>query len=281
MDLMLAAQKNEITEHRIYSKLAKKSKDKYNSKTLSKLSLDELKHYNILKKHTQQDVRPKRFKIFIYLILAKILGIAFTIRLMEQGEEYAQKLYSAQKEKDFEILLKDEHKHEAALISILKDQKIEYAGSIVLGLNDALVELTGALAGLSLALANGQIIAMVGGITGIAAAMSMAASAYLSSKEEKNGKDAYKGAMYTGIAYIITVILLILPFILINNVLISMTVMLCTTIAIIAIYTFYISTAKNIKFLPKFLEMAIISLTVAAISFLIGWLVKTYLGVDM
>jgi len=281
MELMLTAQKNEITEHYIYSKLAKKSKDEHNSKILSKLSLDELKHYNILKKHTKQDVTPKHFKIFIYLILARVFGIAFTIRLMEQGEKYAQKLYSVQKEKDFEILLKDEHKHEDALISILKDQKIEYAGSIVLGLNDALVELTGALAGLSLALANGQIIAMVGGITGIAAAMSMAASAYLSSKEEKNGKDAYKGATYTGIAYIITVILLILPFVLINNVIISMTIMLCTTIAIIALYTFYISTAKNIKFLPKFLEMAIISLTVAAISFVIGWLAKTYIGVDL
>jgi VIT1/CCC1 family predicted Fe2+/Mn2+ transporter len=199
---------------------------------------------------------------------------------MEKGEEYAQQLYSAQKEKDFKVLLVDEHRHEQSLIGILKDQRVEYAGSIVLGLNDALVELTGALAGLSLAIANGRLIAIIGGITGFAASMSMAASSYLSSKEEKSGKDAFKGATYTGIAYLLTVALLITPFIFISDVLVSMIVMICITILIIAFYTFYISTAKNTKFLPKFMEMALISLTVAAISFIVGWLVRMYIGVE-
>ncbi|MGV8150237.1 MAG: VIT1/CCC1 transporter family protein [Candidatus Woesearchaeota archaeon] len=280
MNVMLAAQKNEITEHIIYSRLAKKSRDVHNKKTLERLSSDELKHYEILKKHTKIDVSPKRFKIWFYSFLATIFGISFTIRLMEHGEEYAQKLYSQQKDKDFKVLLVDEHRHEKDLIEILKDSRVEYAGSIVLGLNDALVELTGALAGLSLALANGKLIAVIGGITGFAAAMSMAASSYLSSKEEKNNKDAFKGATYTGVAYLITVTLLILPFIFINNVFISMVVMLCITILIIAVYTFYISTAKGTGFWPKFIEMALISLTVAAISFVIGWIVRRYIGVD-
>lgn len=280
MDVVHAAQKNEITEHYIYMSLARKSRDVHNKRTLERLASDELRHYGILREHTKKDLSPKRFKIFLYSLLATLFGIAFTIRLMEQGEEYAQKLYSEQKIKDFKILLKDEHRHENALIEILRDSRVEYAGSIVLGLNDALVELTGALAGLSLAIANGKLIAIIGGITGFAAAMSMAASSYLSSKEEKNGKDAFKGATYTGFAYILTVVLLILPFILINNVLVSMMIMLCITITIIALYTFYISTAKNTKFWPKFLEMALISLTVAAISFVVGWIVRTYIGVE-
>lgn len=277
---MLAAQKNEITEHHIYSRLAKKSKSSSNKKILERLAADELKHYGILKKHTNVDVSPKRFKIWLYTFFATLFGIAFTIRLMERGEEFAQELYSAQKENDFKILLVDEHRHEEQLISILKDSRVEYAGSIVLGLNDALVELTGALAGLSLAIANGKLIAVIGGITGFAAAMSMAASSYLSSKEEKDGKDAIKGSTYTGVAYLITVALLILPFIFISNVFLAMSIMLGTTILIIAFYTFYISTAKNTKFWPKFIEMALISLTVAAISFIIGWLVRTYIGID-
>ena len=277
---MFAAQKNEITEHHIYSNLAKKSKDPSNKKILERLAADELKHYGILKKHTKVDVSPKRFKIWLYTFFATLFGIAFTIRLMEKGEEFAQELYSAQKEKDFKVLLIDEHRHENDLIGILKDSRVEYAGSIVLGLNDALVELTGALAGLSLAIANGKLIAVIGGITGFAAAMSMAASSYLSSKEEKDSKDAIKGSTYTGLAYLFTVALLILPFIFISNVFLAMTIMLCTTILIIAFYTFYISTAKNTKFWPKFIEMALISLTVAAISFVIGWLVRTYIGID-
>jgi len=280
MDVIYSAQENEITEHYIYLRLAKKSRDKENKKVLERLAADELRHYGILKEHTKKDFSPKHFKVFLYSLFATLFGIAFTIRLMEKGEEYAQKLYSGQKIKDFKILLKDEHRHENDLINILKDSRVEYAGSIVLGLNDALVELTGALAGLSLAIANGKLIAIIGGITGFAAAMSMAASSYLSSKEEKNGKDAFKGATYTGVAYLITVALLILPFILINNVFLSMIIMLCITITIIAFYTFYISTAKNARFWPKFLEMALISLCVAAISFVVGWIVRKYIGVE-
>ena len=280
MEVMLKAQKNEITEHLIYKRLSEKSKSAHNKKILERLSSDELKHYTILKKHTKVDVSPKKIKVWLYTFFATIFGIAFTIRLMERGEEFAQELYSAQKEKDFKLLLVDEHRHESDLISILKDSRVEYAGSIVLGLNDALVELTGALAGLSLAIANGKLIAVIGGITGFAAAMSMAASSYLSSKEEKDGKNAFKGATYTGVAYLFTVALLILPFVFINNVFLAMAIMICTTILIIAFYTFYISTAKNSKFWPKFIEMALISLTVATISFIIGWLVRTYIGVD-
>ncbi len=281
MDLLKKAQKNEITEHKIYLSLAKRTKDEENKKILEDLAKDELKHYNILRKYTKKDESPKKIKVWFYTLLSIIFGVAFTIRLMEKGEQYAQELYAQRKEKDLKVLFEDEHKHEEKLISIIKDQKVEYAGSIVLGLNDALVELTGALAGLSLALANGRVIAIVGGITGVAAAMSMAASAYLSSKEEENNKNAITGAIYTGVAYLVTVVLLILPFTLINNVLLAMGVMITTTILIIAFYTFYISTAKNTKFWAKFLEMAIISLTVATISFALGWLVKTYIGIDL
>jgi VIT1/CCC1 family predicted Fe2+/Mn2+ transporter len=281
MELILKAQKNEITEYYIYAKLAKKSDNEYNKKILERLSQDELKHYHILKKHSKQDVKPLYLKIWFYTFLASIFGIAFTIRLMEKGEIYAKEIYSKKHEEDFKKILIDEHDHEKSLIEILKDDKVEYAGSIVLGLNDALVELTGALAGLSLAIANGQLIAVVGGITGFAASMSMAASSYLSSKEDKNGKDAVKGAIYTGVAYIVVVALLILPFILIDTVLYAMSMMLITTILVIAFYTFYVSTAKGTKFWPKFLEMAIISMGVAAISFFVGWLVRTYLGIEV
>ena len=84
-------------------------------------------------------------------------------------------------------------------------------GSMVLGMNDALVELTGTLAGLSLAMQNTRIIALSGLITGISATLSMASSEFLSAKSEGN-ENALKSCIYTGIAYLITVTLLILPY---------------------------------------------------------------------
>jgi len=73
---------------------------------------------------------------------------------------------------------------------------------MVLGLNDALVELTGTLAGLTFALKNTRLIALSGLITGIAATLSMAASEYLSARTEQESSRALKSSLYTGGAYV-------------------------------------------------------------------------------
>ena len=73
-------------------------------------------------------------------------------------------------------MYKSEQEHEAALIELIDEERLRYISSMVLGLNDALVELTGALAGFTFALGNTTTIAMAGFITGSAATLSMAAS---------------------------------------------------------------------------------------------------------
>jgi VIT1/CCC1 family predicted Fe2+/Mn2+ transporter len=150
----------------------------------------------------------------------------------------------------------------------------------VLGLNDALVELTGALAGFTLALSDNKIISLVGLVTGISAALSMAASDYLSSKAEGDPK-ARKSAVYTGVAYFFTVILLILPFLVITSKFLALGITLATAILIIFVFNYYISTAKDLNFKARFLEMATISMGVAAFSFFVGYALKFILGVDV
>jgi VIT1/CCC1 family predicted Fe2+/Mn2+ transporter len=81
-----------------------------------------------------------------------------------------------------------------------------------LGLNDALVELTGALAGLPLAFGDVKIIALSGLITGIAASLSITASEFIFTSAEDTEKKLGRAALYTGIAYVLTVTLLILPY---------------------------------------------------------------------
>jgi VIT1/CCC1 family predicted Fe2+/Mn2+ transporter len=163
----------------------------------------------------------------------------------------------------------------------LDEEALIYAGSVVLGLNDALVELTGALAGLTLAFQNVNIIALSGLVTGIAASLSMGASEYLSTSSEESEKNPIKAAIYTGIAYVVTVALLILPYLLLDNAYLALAITLGTSVAIIAIFNFYIAVAKDQPFGKRFLEMAGLSLGVAAISFLIGFLISGWLGVDV
>lgn len=280
---ILNQQKNEITEHFIYLKLSQLSEDEHNKKILKSISDEELKHYNFWKNITKQEFKPNQLKIFKYVYLAKIFGLSFALKLMESGEEDAQRFYSKYEKKYPKVreVIEDEQNHEKKLINILKDERLNYAGSIVLGLNDALVEFTGTLAGLTFAFANSSIIAVTGIIMGIAASLSMAASGYLSSKEEENTEqNPIKAAIYTGIAYILTVILLVIPYFIFSNVYVSLAVMLLITVVIIAAYTFYISVAKEIAFKRRFMEMAFISLGVALLSFIIGYSVKLLFNIE-
>ena len=276
-------QKNEITEYHIYSKLARVIKNPENAKLLAKIGKDEKEHYDFWKKYSGKSVKPNKWKIFKFYWLSRILGVTFGIKLMERGEEGAQEEYQkacayipeAQK------IVEDEDAHEEELVNMIKEKKLDYVGSIVLGLNDALVELTGALAGLTLALQNTKLIAVSGLITGIAASFSMGASEYLSTKSEGNKSNALASSIYTGVAYIITVIILILPYLLFDNYFVCLGMTIISAILIILGFNYYISVAKDLNFKKRFMEMAFLSLGVAALTFGISYFVRMFLGVDV
>lgn len=282
---ILEMQKGEITEHYVYDKLSNLCNDDDNKKILNKISKDELHHYHIWESITKEKLEPNKFKIIWYVFLARIFGLSFALKLMEGGEEKAQKIYEEVGKRHPEALeiKKDEEKHERELIRVLKDSKLSYAGAIVLGLNDALVELTGTLAGLSFAFANTTVIAITGLIMGIAASFSMAASGYLSSREgmQDDGTNPIVAAIYTGVAYILTVFFLVGPYFIFKSIYYALISMLLATVLLIAGYTFYISIAKEVNFKRRFFEMTVISLGVALISFAIGYGVKIFFGLEI
>jgi VIT1/CCC1 family predicted Fe2+/Mn2+ transporter len=203
--------------------------------------------------------------------------------MMENGEERAQVNYEKiiKEIPEGQRVHDEEEEHENQLVNMLEEERLAYMGSVVLGLNDALVELTGALAGLTLALQNTALIAVAGLITGIAASMSMAASEYLSQKSEGQGGKAVKSALYTGVAYIFTVIVLILPYLLVANVFIALVITLALAAAIIAGFNFYISVAQDLSFGSRFWEMTLLSFSIAALSFGIGWVIRAVFGVEI
>lgn len=280
---ILQMQNNELTEYHVYLKLANAIKHPQNKATLQKIAADEHKHYQFWLRYTEQESKPSRWKIFKYYWLARIFGITFAIKLMEKGEQQATRNYAAIAKVIPEAMpiVSDEQHHEQELIALLEEEKLNYIGSIVLGLNDALVELTGTLAGLTFALQKTNLIAVVGLITGIAAALSMAASEYLSTKSEGKGADALRSSIYTGITYIVTVILLILPYFLFSNYILCLIITLVVAIAIIFVFNYYIAVVKSYSFGRRFLEMALLSMSIAALSFVIGYLVRLVFKVDI
>ena len=284
LKIITKMQQNELTESYIYHAIAKFAKGDENKKTLMRLGDEEKAHYEIWKKYTGVQMKPQKFKIFKYKLLARVLGFTFAVKLMENGEEASQKEYellAAEVEESAKIRA-DEEEHEAALLGMLDEERLQYVGSMVLGMNDALVELTGSLAGFTFAMQNTRLIALSGLILGISATFSMASSEFLSARSEGRS-DALKSCCYTGIAYLITVALLITPYLLIGNngYMGALFAMIGVVILIIAGFTYYISVAQGERFKPKFLEMTLISVGVAVISFFVGILAKKFLGVDI
>lgn len=274
---------NEATDSLLYASLAKQTKSAHNRQLLEKMSADEKKHCEIWGRYVKRPPRVARLKVWLFAAMARVFGLVFVINLMESGEDSAIAAYSKLGEKIPVALemLEDESRHEEHLVSMLREERLSYISSMVLGLNDALVELTGALAGFTLALNDNTMIGLAGFITGVAATLSMAASEYLSKKADSTEKHPLKAAMYTGMAYLLTVALLLAPYAVFSSPLVALAFCLCNATLVIVGFTFFVSVVRKQPFWGGFREMMLISFSVALISFLIGWAARAWLNLDV
>lgn len=277
-------QQNELNEAIIYKKIAKFAKGEKNKETLLRLSEEELNHYEIWKQYTGKELKPQKGKILKYTLIARLFGYTFAIKLMEKGEANAQDQYQMIMDEVPEAsrIKEEEEVHENALIEILDEESLKYVGSMVLGLNDALVELTGSLAGFTFALQDTKLIAISGLIVGISATFSMAASEFLSARSEGRN-DAFKSCTYTGLAYLVTVGLLIAPYLIVDNshFIFAFIAMIAVVVLIIFVFSYYVAVVQDQKFGKRFLEMFLISIGVAVLSFGVGLLAKNVIGIDI
>jgi VIT1/CCC1 family predicted Fe2+/Mn2+ transporter len=283
----LKSQQDEINGVAIYAFMAKRQAKKFpeNAKILSQMSKDEYKHYKMWEAMTG---KTKKAHVFWTKVMTVILGITFVIKTMMKGERLGQATYERlQKEvPEAALMLADERHHEKELYGLVDEERLHYVGDMVLGLNDALVELTGAITGVTFSLQDCRLIALTGIVTGVAATLSMMASNFLAQKEEGN-PHPFKSSLYTGTAYLVTVALLVLPYLLFmltslsNSYLYAFLVMIGIVLLEIAGFNFYTSVAQEKKFWGHFLLMAGISLGVSAISYGIGILAKMWLGVSI
>ena len=284
MNTIKRMQQNELTESVIYEKIAAFSKGEENRRTLRRLAQEERAHYEIWKKYTGIEMKPEKAKVLKYTLIARVLGFTFAVKLMERGEENAQDVYEilTREVEESALIRQQEEEHENALLAMLDEERLQYVGSMVLGLNDALVELTGSLAGFAFALQNTRLIALSGLIVGISATFSMASSEFLAARSEGRS-DALKSCSYTGIAYLLTVVALIAPYLIfpVAQYIPALICMLAVVILIIAGFTYYTSVAQDQPFKSRFAEMALISVGVAVVSFVVGILAKKFLGVDL
>ena len=282
--MVLRFQQEEVTNEAIYRKLSLRLPDAENAKIVGRIADEEKKHAERWQAVTGVVIKPSFIKVWLFFLIARFLGLTFAIKKLENGEGEAQVGYATVKNDfpDVQKIIDEEKEHENLLIKLVDEERLKYAGSIVLGLNDALVELTGALAGFTFAFQNTRLVAMTGLITGISAAFSMASSEYLSQRSDGDGSvSPGKSAMYTGIAYIFTVIMLVLPFFLVSNYILALGLTLVVVILIIYGFNYYLCTAKELSFKKHFTEMLLVSFSVTVLSFGVGIAVKHFYGIEI
>ncbi len=278
---LLKIQEKEITEYFIYQKLSEKTKGK-NSEILKQISEDEFRHYNEWKEYTQTKAKPNKLTVTKYLLIAKIFGLMFMMKLLEGNEEKAQINYSkitGEFAKANQILT-EEAAHEKLLIEMIDEKRLNYLSSIITGLNDAMIELAGELAGFTFALQKPELIGFAGLIAGIAQFLSSSASEielFLTERTIEN-KEEIKKSFFEGSLYLITVFFLIIPFFLVQNPFIGLGIVTFNSFIIIIFFTHYVSIVKELSMKKMFSITLVITFGIGALSFIIGWIVKTVLN---
>ena len=103
----------------------------------------------------------------------------------------------------------------------------------------------------------------------------------LSEIADEESSHALTSALYTGSAYLITVFILILPFLMAANYFIALGFTLVFALLIIMGFNYYIAVAKDLPFKKRFAEMALLSMGVAVFTFGISYLIRIAFGVDV
>lgn len=282
--ILLRIQQSEMTEAAAYHAMADAIKDEHNREALTRVADEIASQAKALETYTNKQLAADERKVKRYARMARIFGFTFAAKLMDRRKikfvNHSKKLLSEMPE--VEKMQADEQKRDNELFALLSEKRLSYVGAMILGMNDAIVEITGTLAGLTLAMQNTRLIALSGLITGVAATLSMAASEYLAERSDGKG-DAAKSGLMTGGAYFITVVILLLPYLILDDkmYLLAMGIMLVLVVLILAGFNFYTSVARDVSFGKNFGQMCAISLGVAALSFVLGYAVRTFLGVDV
>lgn len=286
--------RDELFAHQLYAALAARVPDGDSRRMLTELSQQERAHVDFwldVSGIPASRIRPSRMKHLLLVTASKLLGPAFTIRWLERGEDKAIGTYrellddgslSPEQRSGLEKMLREEEEHEKKLAGEIVDDRRLYLGAAVLGLNDALVELTGGLTGLVSSISDPRLIGFAAAVVGIAAAMSMAASNFLSVDIGEASKlRPGKAAAYTGIAYIVVVVILVLPFFLISERHLALVTSWSAAILIVAAFSYYSTVMQNVSFKRRFTVMVSLGLGVAVITFGIGRLLGTAIGIQL
>ncbi len=276
----------------VYLQLAKSEKNQELREHFTKLATLDGEHSKVWSSLSgERQIKFSNIKVAFYLSIRYLFGSVFAVKLLERGEhknilEYREKLNRdsnlVKQKSALKEVINDEFDNEPKVVEIIKKGTSNYIAPVVLGLNDALVELIGVIAGLVSAISNNLFIGFSGLVVGIASALSMAASYYLSSDfSEGNRLKSIKGGLYTGASYLLTSLLLVAPFFLSNNRFVALTFSLSFAVSATCLVAFYSAVINDQPFRRNLAKLLILGMGAAILVYFISNALSSLFGIKL
>jgi VIT1/CCC1 family predicted Fe2+/Mn2+ transporter len=269
---------DEWSDFTLYDRLAKTvGADSPFAGVLKTLSTTEHGHYEFWKKYVP-DEQPKLAKLKLYwiLFLRRFFGLTFATRYLDRHEakvvvEYRglAELIPESDRAAFDAMVADEKEHEKAFALKVESSAVRYISFVVLGLADALVEISGIHAGWLGLFDKTEIAGLAGVIAGGAASLAMASAAFAQAKQGFQGS-ARLSAVYTGVSYFVTAVILATPYFLTTNMLLALFSSLSLAVVLLAISTWYSIVIQQKFFLRDFVEILAILFATTIVVFALG-----------
>jgi VIT1/CCC1 family predicted Fe2+/Mn2+ transporter len=277
-----ARMSDEWSDYTLYERLSKTIKsDSPFADVLMTLSATEHRHYEFWKKYVPNE-EPKlaTLKLYWILFLRRFFGLTFAARYLDLHEEDVVKKYEKLSpmipppdRPAFDEMVADEKEHEKAFSMKIESSAVRYISFVVLGLADALVEISGIHAGSLGFYDKTEIAGLAGVIAGGAASMAMASAAFAQAKQGDFKGSARLSAMYTGVSYFITAIILATPYFLTSNMIYALSTSLTLAVIILLVSTWYSVVIQEKRFLRDFVEILLILFGTTIALYAFGYIV--------
>ncbi|HXG00787.1 MAG TPA: VIT1/CCC1 family protein [Bacteroidota bacterium] len=277
---------DEYTDHLVYQKLAARENNAERRETLMSLSHQEEAHYKFWNSLLDgYEPRVRRLFLQMVVLMRYLFGVTFAVKFLERHEEQVIEEYRrVRPQLDGEAgtrldqIIADEEKHEDFFIGQINEGVVKYLGFIVLGLADAIIEITGVHAGFLGVTSSTTMAGVAGLVVGFAAAISMATAAYLQAKQSTE-RNPITSALITGFSYILAVVFLALPYFLTGNMLLAFIVSLFMAMLLTAYFTFYSAVLFDRHFGKEFLESSALTIGTAIATYLFGEFLGRLFGI--
>lgn len=289
-EVAIEACKDEYKDYLVYNELSKHKKagkGKY-GEVFSRLAKTEKAHYDFWKRFSaDKEPRTSKWGARLVIYISLLFGTTFAIKFLEKHESKSIEKYKAvahlipvEDRTFFEGMIVEEEQHEHDFRNEIQSSYVIYISFVILGLADAIVEISGIHAGSLGIYDSTRLTGFAGIIAGAAASLAMASAAYAQAKQGFKGS-ASVSAAFTGISYFASAIVLATPYFLTDNMILAVSSSITFAVIILAVTNYYNAVITEKSFIRDFAEMVGITFGATIVLFLLGQFIRSIFGITI